>query len=297
MWHLLAFILWNVLLKLAATWVAGLQIWYYVLAWWGYILIADDWTRRRRGISVFQGGGFDWLRLGFFSVVIWVVFEMFNFRLEDWSYHHILPGMAVRWIGYTIAYATVLPGLFVTANLIGQVSDRPALSWDWPRSGRLRSVLVMGGGLSLVASLLWPDEFFPLVWLGFIFLLWPWRDHLPLGQPILPGRGRGSAAAALLAAGLVCGFLWEFWNWQALSRWAYHLPWLNRPKVFAMPLAGFLGFIPFALECWLMWGVLEWTWRRLDHRPLARYVMILFLLIFVLLGYIGIDTWTVRSWY
>ncbi|MEK6571620.1 MAG: hypothetical protein AABZ61_09630, partial [Bacteroidota bacterium] len=51
----------------------------------------------------------------------------------------------------------------------------------------------------------------------------------------------------------VCGGLWEFWNYWAEARWVYDVPFSwSGPKVFEMPLAGFLGFIPFAVECHAM---------------------------------------------
>jgi hypothetical protein len=58
---------------------------------------------------------------------------------------------------------------------------------------------------------------------------------------------------ALLAAGAVCGVLWEFWNYWAATRWTYTVPYLGDVKVFEMPVLGYLGFPPFALECWAMY--------------------------------------------
>ncbi len=59
---------------------------------------------------------------------------------------------------------------------------------------------------------------------------------------------------ALMAGGLTCGFFWEFWNYWAAAKWTYTLPFLGpfeQYKAFEMPLLGFLGFLPFALECWV----------------------------------------------
>src|SRR5206468_3854489 len=69
-------------------------------------------------------------------------------------------------------------------------------------------------------------------------------------------EGRFDRTLAAFAGGLACGFLWEFWNYWALCKWVYHLPFLGpleRYKYFEMPLPGLLGFLPFGLECWVLW--------------------------------------------
>ena len=66
-------------------------------------------------------------------------------------------------------------------------------------------------------------------------------------------RGRRGRAYSLLAAGAVCGILWEFWNYWAFAKWIYIFPILQSWKIFEMPAPGFLGFPPFALETYLMY--------------------------------------------
>ena len=66
--------------------------------------------------------------------------------------------------------------------------------------------------------------------------------------------GRWGRTLSLMAAGLTCGVLWEFWNYWAAAKWIYRLPFLGpleSVKLFEMPLPGFGGFLPFALECWV----------------------------------------------
>ena len=43
--------------------------------------------------------------------------------------------------------------------------------------------------------------------------------------------------------------LWEFWNYWAIGKWIYTVPIpFAGPKIFEMPLLGFLGFPAFAVE-------------------------------------------------
>ena len=63
---------------------------------------------------------------------------------------------------------------------------------------------------------------------------------------------------SLFAAGLICGVLWEFWNYWAHAKWVYTVPIMQDFKVFEMPLVGYLGFPAFALECFAMMTFVRW---------------------------------------
>ena len=56
---------------------------------------------------------------------------------------------------------------------------------------------------------------------------------------------------ALWIGGLLCGFFWELWNSRSYPQWIYHTPGVVGPKLFEMPLPGYLGYLPFALEVYL----------------------------------------------
>jgi hypothetical protein len=73
----------------------------------------------------------------------------------------------------------------------------------------------------------------------------------------------------LLVAGLICGLIWEFWNYWAGTKWIYNVPILPEIKLFEMPILGFGGFPPFAVECFAMYvTVRRWVWRG-AARPIS----------------------------
>ena len=92
------------------------------------------------------------------------------------------------------------------------------------------------------------------VWLGFILLLDPINARL--GGESLVGdfrAGRHDRLVNLVLGGLLCGVLWEFWNYWSRAKWHYTVPIMERVKIFEMPLPGYLGFPAFALECFTMY--------------------------------------------
>jgi hypothetical protein len=50
--------------------------------------------------------------------------------------------------------------------------------------------------------------------------------------------------------------IWEFLNAFARIRWIYTVPFFEDLKAFEMPVPGFLGFLPFALECTVLYALL-----------------------------------------
>jgi hypothetical protein len=90
--------------------------------------------------------------------------------------------------------------------------------------------------------------------LSFILLLDPinyFRGWPSIVADVSQGNYR--RLLSLLVAGGLCGLLWEFWNYWALTKWTYTVPYLGTIKIFEMPVLGYLAFPPFAVECWVMY--------------------------------------------
>ena len=63
-------------------------------------------------------------------------------------------------------------------------------------------------------------------------------------------------------AALICGLVWETWNWGAIAKWIYSVPFVQRWQIWEMPLIGFAGYLPFGLECaavsaWILPALVE----------------------------------------
>ena len=92
------------------------------------------------------------------------------------------------------------------------------------------------------------------VWLGFIFLLDPINARLRGESLWVDWRaGRTDRLVNLALSGVLCGVLWEFWNYWSRAKWHYSMPIMERWKIFEMPVPGYFGFPAFALECFTMY--------------------------------------------
>jgi len=233
--------------------------WFYCFAWWSYILTVDAIIYRLKGNSLIINRRKEFFLMIPWSVFVWLVFEAANFSMENWYYINLPASMIERWLGYAIAYGTVLPGIFETMELletVGLFKNSSIKKTVFSQRGHY--VLIALGILCLVSSVLNPNYFFPLIWVGFILLLEPFNDRYG-ARSLLREMEAGSLRTIylLLSAGLICGLLWEFWNFWARSKWVYTVPFFEERKGFEMPFLGFLGFPPFAVQVYVIYSFIS----------------------------------------
>jgi len=234
----------------------------------GYVLLADAAVWSLRGESRLANALRHFLSLAFWSVPLWLIFEAYNLRMENWTYVGLPENLLVRSVGYVWSFATIWPAILETADLVEALAVfRPQVRCRAPlRPIALFSILIVGL-LFVAVPVLIPaplgQYLFGLVWVGFALLLDPPNYHLR-GRSLLREfeAGRTSTFYTLLLAGLICGIFWEFWNYWAAAKWVYVFPILQGGKIFEMPLPGYLGFPPFAVECFVMYEFLRVLGRQ-----------------------------------
>jgi hypothetical protein len=196
--------------------------------------------------------------------------------LRAWEYFNLPPNFQDRLAGYLVAFGAIAPGMFLTAELLQRLgfhklnirNSKPKTLISGlqspnskPKSRNAKtlslSVLLLGILLAPIPILLGTPASNLAVWVGTWALLDPINLHFH--RPSILGdwfAGRWGRTLALGTGGLLCGFLWEFWNYWAYTKWFYHLPFLGtweHIKYFEMPLPGLIGFIAFGIETWTMW--------------------------------------------
>ncbi|RJR41516.1 MAG: hypothetical protein C4567_09100 [Deltaproteobacteria bacterium] len=268
--------------------------WLYFFAWWPYILMLEGLLFLFQEKYWMFNRPRELLRLLGWSVTIWLVFEAFNLVLGNWRYAGMLPQWGLRWLGYALAFATVLPGILLTARVLAawgawKEAKGPVRGWaSW------QPLFLILGAACFILPLTLPRYAFPLVWGAFFFLLDPINDLLTgtsLTRRWLAGERRETYC--LLAAGLTCGIWWEMWNSPAAAKWVYTLPVLNFGKIFEMPVLGYLGFLPFALECAVMYNFYKVLEERVLVTPRRRRWFWLGQLAYWLAMFAAMDMWTV----
>ncbi len=239
------------------SWVAT---YFTPLVWTGYILFIDSLVQRNKGTSLLRNRPGEFLFMLFISTLFWYLFEFYNVYLENWHYVG-LPEELYPWriLGYIWAFATIWPAILETGEAL---ATWPGISRRKIPRLRVRLVhlavsFVFGALCLVIPFVVSPSVAHYMagpVWVGFIFLLDPlnyWMGRHSILRELEIGDPR--TFYSLILSGIICGFLWEFWNYWAGAKWHYTVPILGKYKIFEMPVLGYLGFPPFAVECYTMY--------------------------------------------
>ena len=250
--------------------------WFTPLVWTGYVLFVDALAARLTGRSYLTTDRVEAVLVALASVGAWWLFEWYNAPRfwrggSDtaglwWRYQGLERNLFLRRVGYDWSFATIFPALFLTATVLRATLFRRVRMRPWrPARATLRALVAVGAVAAVLPLVVVSAWLVPLVWIAFTLLLEPLNARA--GRPSWLadlGRGDASRLAALLGAGFVCGVLWELWNYWAATKWTYSVPYLGDVKIFEMPVFGYLGFPPFALECFAMY---HWLRGRLGAGP------------------------------
>lgn len=228
----------------------------FIGLWLGYILVVNALTRRRAGCCLLTDAPWQLLLLFPASAAFWWMFEYLNQFIGNWHYHQVsetIPGAAI--ILSSLPFSTVLPAVISTRDLLATF---PSLSrgldrWWRPPQPPQRPPAVLALALAMAAlglMAIYPNQLYSIVWLGPLIIITALQALAGERSLLTPLAGGDWAVLWLAAlAGLTCGFFWELWNWQSLARWSYEVAYVDRFHLFAMPLLGYAGYLPFGLTC------------------------------------------------
>lgn len=284
---------WVVFLVLSLCRVEPIPTYYYVFAWYPALLVVDALAARRRGFSWLSERPSVVLALAAWSVPFWLLFEAINLRLQNWYYVGVPRDLLSGRVYLVLSFATVLPGLFLTADLLaayGLFEGRRTKRFR--ATPRLLAGMVATGILFAVLPLLFPRYFYPLVWGAVFLLIEPFCRRPGVASWLREmEKGRPARLLRILVAGALCGLFWEVMNMPARSKWIYTVPFFDRTLGVEMPPLGFLGFLPFAVEAASFVALLEITGlapraesRRMRVPPLPVFVRLFAVPLAVLAG-------------
>jgi hypothetical protein len=226
--------------------------------WFGYILFIDALVVMRKGNSILTRARWWYLLLFLTSSLFWWIFEGLNTPVQNWHYILDQPYSPLAYFLFaSLSFSTVLPAVMETAELLSTFKPlRPRLPASKP--GPLLPLWVLAlaeilGLLCLILPWIFPRYCFVLIWLSVVLILDPINNLLRRKSALAHMAVGDWRFFVLPLAGLCCGFLWEMWNFYALPKWYYTISYVGFWKIFEMPLLGYLGYLPFALELFAMY--------------------------------------------
>jgi hypothetical protein len=231
--------------------------------WLGYILAVDALVLKRTGTSLYTRSGRAFVFFFAASAPGWWLFELINARTRNWEYQGAEAFSQLEYfLLATLAFSTVMPAVFVSAELVRSFGWVERLGRGRPLrvTARGEAGLFLVGAAMLTLTLLWPRYCYPFVWTSIALMLEPINRRLGRRHLLLfLQEGNWRPLLCLALGSLLCGFFWEMWNYYSYPRWVYHTPGVEFLHVFEMPLLGFGGYIPFAFE---LYGLKQLLWPR-----------------------------------
>ena len=91
------------------------------IAWSSYILIADAAVLALTDRSRLNDAPIVVARMALLSIPLWLIFEAYNLRLQNWTYVGVPRPWPPLCLGYAWSFATITPAIFETSDLVQAV--------------------------------------------------------------------------------------------------------------------------------------------------------------------------------
>jgi hypothetical protein len=196
-----------------AGWLPVLASYAYAVVWWGVLLLADAFNTARRGLSMWRGNVRHFLIVTLpASVILWLVFEVFNLPAPQWRYRGDVAGIWPKVAFGFAAFSTVIPIMVESWWLVGGRQCAPAGFVRWFREHRL----LLSGAAAVFAILPFLNEIF---WFNQGIWLVPALVLIPYVRP--ENCSTSTFLRALVCSALLAGFCWEAFNYPARTHWEY----------------------------------------------------------------------------
>jgi hypothetical protein len=237
------------------NWFSDLQTLTFTPIWLSFILLINAHTFYRTGHCLLLTKTRYFISLFILSTLFWWYFEFLNRFVQNWHYIGIDEFSPLAYIIHsTIAFSTVLPAVLSTLEWLQSFTRfqfcqyRHKLTIPKPKLAAwcvlcISSVTLFGIGQ-------WPNYMFPLLWISPLLVIISLQIVLN-EQTLFSSLNKGDWRVVYLPAlaALICGFFWEMWNFYSAAKWIYFIPFVHAYQIFEMPVLGYLGYLPFGLEC------------------------------------------------
>lgn len=237
-------------------WASDIQIFSFIPLWIGYVVLINAFLFMRTGASLITHSPKYLLFLFLFSAVFWWYFEYLNQFTNNWYYVGLGDLDDFGYFMYaTVPFSTVLPAVISTwffLRTFPQISSglENFSLLKLVANKKLWWVILLISIVTLSATYLYPRYLFPFMWLSPVLII---AAVVAIGgRKTLINQietGNWKDLFLLGIAALCCGFFWEMWNYYSLAKWEYSIPFVHRYLIFEMPVLGYLGYLPFGIQC------------------------------------------------
>ncbi len=252
--------------------------WAFFPMWLGYCLTVDGLVVWRTGTSLLTRSPRKYLGLFVVSAPVWWLFEALNLITHNWTYigaENFSPLAYAFWT--TLSFTTVIPAVFGSAEFVASFDFIERLGRG-PRIGKDRVTVVsffIAGWIILVLMFIWPQVFFPFIWMSPYFIFEPiniWLGNRSLAD--WTGGGDWRPVISLWLGVLLTAFFWEMWNFYSYPKWIYQVAWGDWFHVFEMPLLGYVGYLPFSLELYAIYNLIARLFgQKTEYVQVASHAM------------------------
>src|SRR5580698_935193 len=132
--------------------IAPVTTFFTPIAWSAYILVADAAVLALTNRSRLNDAPITLARMAALSIPLWLIFEAYNFRLQNWTYSGLPLDWPLKLLGYAWSFATITPAIFETADLV-QALLPPLPAEPWKISRAAENFLMLIGAACLLVPL------------------------------------------------------------------------------------------------------------------------------------------------
>lgn len=229
---------------------------YFPFAWVGYILLLDRGLLAHLGRTLWTSQRAVFLAMLPLSAAFWWIFELFNAVVHNWTYVGTEPYRGLRYVVYaSVDFSLVLLAVWYSATFVHTMFPvrRPNATRSRSVPTYFPIVMLVTGVACIALPIALPRYTFGLIWVCLFFVLDPinhWLQRPSILSALARRDWRLPASFALGA--LMCGAFWECWNFWAMPKWTYTIPFVGFWHIFEMPFLGWFGYLPFGLELFAM---------------------------------------------
>ncbi|MBV8142134.1 MAG: hypothetical protein JOZ60_08840 [Verrucomicrobia bacterium] len=239
-------------------WFRAFQPFTFTPLWVSYVVLVNAFTFGRCGTCLLTRQTRYLLSLFPASALCWWYFEYLNRFSQNWYYagQEMFTPLSYTLL-FTIAFSTVLPAVISTTELLRSFPVLGRTRYQRPLILAHRRIVAVAmlafASCGLIGIAVLPDAWYPVIWISPLLILISIQVLLREDNLLHKlERGEWQAVTVPALAALVCGFFWEMWNSYSYPKWVFCIPYIQRFQIFEMPLVGYLGYLPFGLECYVV---------------------------------------------